>query len=179
MKLSAIAMASLIAAGVASSHADNSSTHAIGNLAPRSSMVSKKTLGSGELQDSFTFSAESHSQSVYRIIDFSFLGNRPLISTSIDSITLYKGSGLSGFIGETPIASTPSLNNIVGWSPGPIDAGSSFIQIAGSTTGSVRHGSQEASSVSPATEPPSYAVLLAALGLMGSIVIRRRNSRSG
>ena len=179
MKLSAIAMASLMAVGVASSHAEKSSTHAIGNLAPRSSMVSKKPLGSGELQDSFTFSVESHSQSVYRIIDFSFLGNRPLISTSIDSIALYKNSGLSGSAGETPLASTPSVSHRLDWRPSPSDAGSYFIPISGGTTGSLRHGHQEATSVSPATELPSYAVLLLGLGLMGSIVVRRRKSSSG
>ena len=116
----------------------------------------------------------------YGVIDFPlpFAG----LSTSLSYAALYGNPDASaGFNGDEglPLAKQFSdLNNEIQFSYSPTAAGKYFLIVSGVTTGT--NGGAYSGSIlatAPIPEPESYAMLLAGLGVMGAIAVRRNKRK--
>ena len=128
---------------------------------------------------SFELSALAGSTS-YGVIDFPlpFVG----LSTSLSYAALYGNpDGSAGFNGDEglPLAKEFSdLSNEIHFSYAPTAAGKYFLIVSGVTTGT--NGGAYSGSIlatAPVPEPESYAMLLAGLGVMGAIAVRRNKRK--
>ena len=134
--------------------------------------------------DFFAFSLPSNSGSGYGVI------NLPISGLGVDSSLTRAGllnnpdgntSGLNGDEGVALIIKA-SAGNAVNFTFGPTPSGNYWLVVQGFTTGTT--GGAYAGSISvtapvtPVPEPESYAMLLAGLGVMGAIAIRRNKSKS-
>ncbi|MBK1682881.1 FxDxF family PEP-CTERM protein [Rhodoferax fermentans] len=130
----------------------------------------------GAFADTITFSLPTNSGSGYSVIDFATPNN--VLHTVFTAISLFYNP--DGVIGgnDSLVASSVSTNNELSLTLGSLAAGSYYLNIYGSTVGTLGGGYSGAISVTPFTapvpEPETFAMLLAGLGVMGAIARRRK-----
>ena len=138
-------------------------------------------VGAGLFGDTFTFTLPTNGGSGYSVIDFPLTLPGFVFSTSFSAITLYSAgaNGVPGGNDDTLLAtSTTPGNGSLTLAFGPSASGAYFIDIFGrgeGTAGGLYNGSI---SVTAIPEPENYAMLLAGLGVMGAIAMRRNKSKS-
>lgn len=136
--------------------------------------------------DIFSFSLGSAAgETAYGVIDlpFPFFG----LSTSLSFAALYANpdgvkTGFNGDEGFPLVKAFGDSNNEIHFTKAPTAAGSYFLVVSGITTGS--NGGAYSGSIlatapaAPVPEPESYAMLLAGLGVMGAIAVRRNKRKA-
>lgn len=136
---------------------------------------------SGPFLDNFLFSLPANGGSGYSVSDFTLLPIQ--FNTVFSGMTLV--SNADGILGNgddsvissvlAPSGGTGSLSLSVGSQP----AGNYYLSVFGITNGTQGGIYNGAISVAAVPEPESYAMLLAGLGVMGAIAMRRNKKNSG
>lgn len=129
--------------------------------------------------DLFAFTLPANGGSQYDVINFplDFAG----LNVSLSFAALYKNpdgvkTGLNGDEGA-PLDSALAMGNAVHFSHGGTAGGNYFLLVSGVTSGTAGGAYSGYISAAPVPEPESYAMLLAGLGVMGTIVMRRNKSK--
>lgn len=137
--------------------------------------------------DIFTFDLPANGGSGYSVTNFTLLPSA-LYNTVLTSLTLLtdpdNSVALTGLLnGNESIVTTsvaPGGSSVT--MTGPANGGGHYLlYVAGLTTGSaggIYTGAISASAVTPVPEPESYAMLLAGLGVMGAIALRRNKRKT-
>ena len=140
----------------------------------------------GSINDIFSFTLPVSGGSGYSATNFTLLPG--LYNTILATMTLLSdpngsvaaGLGLSG--DEQILASSVVPGGqLLQLHYGPSASGNMLLNITGlatGTSGGIYTGAISASAVTPVPEPESYAMLLAGLGVMGAIAMRRNRSKS-
>ncbi len=132
---------------------------------------------SGFFTDLVKFSLPANGGSGYSVKDIPFsIPKGDSFSISFASIALYSNpDGIDSndddrslFVAAAVNPSTITLN------VGPLAAGNYYLLVNGATTGSAGGVYSGGISVSPVPEPETYGLFLAGLGLLGTIMTRRR-----
>ena len=139
-----------------------------------------------EISDIFTFTLPANGGSGYSVADFTLFA--PAYASFLTTMALFKDP--DGSVAATSLASLDEVMVASSVVPGgasltmtfgPSAGGSMFLVIGGLTNGSAGGayiGAISASAVTAVPEPENYAMLLAGLGVMGAIAIRRNKSKS-
>jgi hypothetical protein len=133
--------------------------------------------------DIYSFSLGSAAgETQYGVIDlpFPFFG----LGTSLSYAALYANPDgvTTGFNGDEGLPMEKvfgDANNEINFTRSPTSAGSYFLVVSGVTTGT--NGGAYSGSIlatAPIPEPESYAMLLAGLGVMGAIAMRRNKRKT-
>ena len=140
-------------------------------------------LAPGAFYDIYKFTLPANSSSTYSVIDFP-------IGASFK--TIWSGGALSsnpdGIVGNTDDDAIPGASMVsslggkkLSLTMGPLAAGNYYLSVVGmatGTSGGLYTGSITMNPpVTPVPEPESYAMLLAGLGIIGTIAVRRNNSK--
>lgn len=132
----------------------------------------------GSFLDNFLFSLPANGGSGYNVSNFTFLPTQ--FNTVFTGMNLVSNpDGVIGGGDDVLISSimspdgTGSLSMAVGAKP----AGNYYLSIFGITNGSQGGIYNGAISVTAVPEPESYAMLLAGLGVMGAIAVRRKSKK--
>lgn len=129
----------------------------------------------GVFNDIFTFSLPANGGSGYSVINFPVPG---LFNTLLSTASLVSNpNGILFDFDDAPLTSSVSFNNSLNLSWGPSAAGTYYLSVGGianGTSGGLYNGSI---SVTAVPEPESYAMLLAGLGVMGAIAVRRNRRK--
>lgn len=133
--------------------------------------------GSGSFSDIFTFTLTSSSDLSFSVANFAVPS---LYNTILTSASLFSNADNSLYSADD-ILLTPASTQTgqLGSAFSALGAGSYYLQVTGISTGSMGglySGALNVSSVSAVPEPETYAMLLAGLGLIGTIA-RRRNKK--
>ena len=131
--------------------------------------------------DTFKFTLPANGGSGYSVIDF------PLSIPGLgDFKTLFSGMALysAGGNGEPGGGDDTFLKGVTGTDSGslsmtfdPSASGRYFLDVFGRTDGTLGGIYNGAISITPVPEPESYAMLLAGLGVMGAIAVRRNKGK--
>jgi len=128
--------------------------------------------------DLFAFTLPDNGGSGYSVINFPlpFFG----LNTVLSYASLFDNpdgikTGLNG--DETILKHQLSVGNAVNFTYGPSAAGSYFLLVSGITSGTAGGAYSGSISVTAVPEPESYAMLLAGLGVMGAIAMRRNKAK--
>lgn len=169
----------------------NAATFSLGTPSPGAPLSFNNSLhpaAPGGFSDSYTFTLPVNGGSGYSVIDF------PLVlpafpgfpgasfSTSFTSLTLstYGVDGLLFTADDQVVSTTTSLGaSALSMAFGPSGAGPMYLTVAGIALGSggLYNGSISVTAPAPVPEPESYAMLLAGLGVMGAIALRRNRRK--
>lgn len=132
----------------------------------------------GPFLDNFLFSLPANNGSGYSVSNFTFLPTQ--FNTVFSGMTLVSSpDGVIGSGDDVLISSamspggTGSLSLPVGAQP----SGNYYLSVFGITNGTQGGIYNGAISVTAVPEPESYAMLLAGLGVMGAIAVRRNKSK--
>jgi len=133
-------------------------------------------VGVGPFNDIFTFSLPANGGSGYSVINFPVPGffNTLLATASLMS----NPDGIPFNADDMFLTSTVSASNKLSMTWGPSAAGNFYLNVTGITNGSVGGLYNGAITVTAVPEPESYAMLLAGLGVMGAIAIRRNKRKT-
>jgi len=166
--------------------AANAATYDLGAISVGVPKSFQGIVGPGLFGDTFTFTMPNNGGSGYSVIDFPLALPGFTFSTSFSAITLYSSGadGAPGGVGlnaDTLLTSstTPGSGTLT-MQFGPSTAGAYFIDVFGrgeGTAGGLYNGSISVSALAPVPEPESYAMLLAGLGVMGAIAVRRNKRK--
>ena len=179
----AVALAVVVSAA-ASANAATVDLGAIGIGTPRT-FNGSVIQSVGTFTDTYTFSLPDNGGSGYSVINFPLAFGTFSFNTIFSALTLYS-AGTNGLIGggdDVSLATATSLSGAgeLVLSFGPSAAGNYFLDVFGRTdgaTGGLYSGSISVSPVlAPVPEPESYAMLLAGLGVMGAIAVRRNKAK--
>jgi len=130
----------------------------------------------GPFNDIFTFTLPNNGGTGYSVINFP-VGT--LFNTALTTITLFSNADGSLFNSDdTQLASAVSNNNVLSLTWGPSSAGNYYLNVTGIANGSSGGLYNGAISVTAVPEPESYAMLLAGLGVMGAIAMRRNKRKT-
>ena len=182
MKNFSFAKKALLAAIVFAAASANAATFALGAPTPGSPLSfnnSANPAAPGGFSDSFTFTLPANGGSGYSVINFPLSFGAFTFSTSFTSLTLSSsGADMMPFTTDDTVLSTVASlgTGTLGMTFGPSAIGPMYLTVGGIALGSggLYNGSI---SVSAVPEPESYAVLLAGLGVMGAIAMRRNKSK--
>ena len=140
-------------------------------------------LPAGPFTDVFTFDLPVNGGSGYSVIAFDV--PNPMVEGSFYFKTLLTSGALytnpDGMLyndDDAVVSATTVIGNSLSLAWGPLTAGSYYLTVGGTATGTLGGLYSGAISVSapPIPEPESYAMFLAGLGLMG-VIVRRRTRR--
>lgn len=172
----AVALAVLAGAAVSA----NAATYHLGMATPAEDLVFKGIiLSPGPFSDLYTFTLPANGGSSYSVIDVAIPAAPGLFKTLFSSIAVFSNPDGILFNGDdvgldaaAVIGSDPALLSL-----GPTAAGSYYLTFSGITTGAVGGLYEGTISVTAVPEPESYAMLLAGLGVMGAIAVRRNKAK--
>lgn len=155
---------------------------AVYNLGPVAVGVPKDfaALSSGTIADLFTFDLPANGGSGYSVTNFTLLPSS-LYNSILSTMSLLtdpdNSVALTGLLNgdEDPVISsvTPGGSSLTMAAPASA-GGHMFLYVTGLTTGSAGGIYTGAISVTAVPEPENYAMLLAGLGVMGAIALRRK-----
>ena len=130
----------------------------------------------GPFNDIFTFSLPANGGSGYSVINFPVPG---LFNTTLATASLVANpNGILFDFDDTPLTSVVSFNNKIAMTWGPSSAGTYYLNVTGIANGSSGGLYNGAITVTAVPEPESYAMLLAGLGVMGAIAMRRNKRKA-
>ena len=173
----AVATAVLASAAVSA----NAAVYDVGAVVPGipSSFAAGVVGNSVSFGDLFSFTLPANSGSGYSVINlpFTFFGLDTLISSA--SLLSNPDGVITGLTAdETILKTVTSEANEIAFTYGPSAGGAYWLLVQGVTSGTAGGAYSGAISVTAVPEPESYAMLLAGLGVMGAIALRR-NKKSG
>lgn len=133
----------------------------------------------GNFVDNFTFFLPATSSTGYSVINFAPIGFGGTLNTTFSSLTLVSDpDGVLASADDVVLANSNGLNaNTLSFTASSLPAGNYYLQVAGFTSGSLGglySGAVSASVATPVPEVESYAMLLAGLGLVGGVAMRRK-----
>jgi len=133
----------------------------------------------GLFSDIFTFSVPANGGSGYSVANFSPVGLEGSFITLLTSMSLISNpNGIPLDFDDTFVtSSTVPGGSAITMTWGPTAAGDMYLIVSGATTGSIGGIYTGAISVTAVPEPESYAMLLAGLGVMGAIAVRRNKAK--
>lgn len=174
---------SKLAAGLALAGACAAANAAIEPITPSTlplgmTLFSASVIGVGSFSDTVSFSLPANGGSSYsaRNNPFVFMGSS--FSTVFSSLTLKSNpNGIMGD-GDDAVVSSISLGGpSISLNVGPTGPGNYYLVVNGSVpTGNAGGLYGGGISVSPVPEPETYGLFLAGLGLLGTIMTRRRKA---
>lgn len=171
LKRSAVALAF---AG-ACSGAGASTTH-LGPITFGATAFNGTVLGAGFFNDVFTFVAPANGGSAYSVVNFPLnLGPAGTFNTVFTSLTLMSNpNGILFDFDDTLLASGVGSGSTVNMSFSASSGGNYYLAVNGLANGTSGGLYSGAISISPIPEPGAYGLFLAGLGLIGTMVTRRR-----
>ena len=188
MKLkSLVTKLAVVTALIGASFATNATTTVLGPVSIGVPLSFGGLAANGSFNDVFTFTLPPNGGTGYSAANFTLLPSS-LYSTVLSTMSLFTdpdgsvsvfGNLFNGdeVMKASSITGGSTINLIY-----PASAGGKYLLvITGITTGSsggIYTGAISASAVAAVPEPESYAMLLAGLGVMGAIAIRRNRSKS-
>jgi len=130
----------------------------------------------GGFNDIFTFSLPANGGSGYSVINFPVPG---FFNTLLATASLISNPDGILFNEDDSVKTTVvSSANKISFAWGAEPAGNYYLNVAGITNGPFGGLYNGAITVTAVPEPESYAMLLAGLGIMGAIAMRRNKSKS-
>ena len=133
----------------------------------------------GDFTDNFLFSLPVNSGSGYSVANFAPVGLGGIFNTKFAKLVLFSNpdgvlfTNDETFLSESVGASSSNLTLSFAGTP----AGNYYLKVIGEANGTFGGLYTGAISVSAIPEPASYAMLLAGMGVMGAIAIRRNNRK--
>ncbi|MEO8859333.1 MAG: FxDxF family PEP-CTERM protein [Burkholderiaceae bacterium] len=178
----------VVAALVGASFAANATITNLGLVTTGVPLSFAGLAGNGGFDDVFTFTLPANGGSGYSAANFTLLPSA-LYHTVLSTMSLLTDpdgsvSGTGLFNGdEAPKGSSVSFDSgaTLALTAPASGGGKMVLHITGITTGTsggIYTGAISAAAVTPVPEPESYAMLLAGLGVMGAIAIRRNKKKS-
>lgn len=165
--IAAVALSSVVAGA-------NAASYNLGTISPGDAPKSFNAYsgGSGQMtqfDDKFYFDISSPGVTGGSVVEFLIPG---LTSALFTSATLYTDSG-------TEIASSSGTANSLGFSNALTPAGTYYFHVIGDANGTTYAAYSGSISVAlaPVPEPETYAMLMAGLGVMGAIAVRRNKAK--
>ncbi len=149
----------------------------LGPLTQGATPFSGTVLTPGPFGDTFSFILPSNGGSSYGVVNFPFTFLGSTFNTSFTSITLYKDIDSTPFDDgalEVLVGNTTSAGSSLSLNVGPLVTGNYYLVVQGVANGTGGGLYSGAISVSPVPEPETYGLFLAGLGLLGTIMTRRR-----
>ncbi|MBL8378897.1 MAG: FxDxF family PEP-CTERM protein [Burkholderiales bacterium] len=129
----------------------------------------------GLFTDVFKFLAPANGGSAYSVVDFPLTIPFGTFGTSFSSLKLWSNpNGTVGDFDDVQVATGTGGGSSMNLSFGPSVGGNYYLEVKGTATGSLGGLYSGAISLSPIPEPGTYGLFLAGLGLIGTIVTRRR-----
>jgi len=157
--------------------AANAATTPLGTLPLGATVFNGAVFGVGSFSDIFTFTLPSNGGSSYATVNFPLpLSGGSPYDTVFSSITLKSNpDGIVGNGDDVVVGSTSLSGSAISLNVGPTAPGAYFLVVGGSVPTGFSGGLYSgAIAVSPIPEPESYGLFLAGLGLLGTIMTRRR-----
>lgn len=157
--------------------AANATTTALGTLPLGATAFNGSVSGTGPFSDIFTFTLPTNGGSSYTTVNFPFtFPGGPSFNTVFSGLTLKSNpDGIVGNGDDVVVGSTSMAGSAVSLNVGPTAPGMYFLVVNGSVPSGVSGGLYSgAIAVSPIPEPETYGLFLAGLGLLGTIMTRRR-----
>ena len=179
--------ATLLSAAAMSAHAVPFAPNVVeaGLVTPLSPFDIQTVLDTGAFYDIYKFSLLENSSSTYTVIDLPIgpVGS-PVYKVLFTAGALFSNADTVLFSSDdskvADLVATASGNKL-SFVAGPLAAGNYYLSVVGATAGSaggIYTGSITANPpLAPVPEPESYAMLLAGLGVMGAIAIRRNKRK--
>lgn len=133
----------------------------------------------GGFMDYFTFTLPANGGSGYSVANFTPSGLGGTFNTILSSMALVSNPDGIMFNGDDMLvkSSTVPGGSSIGMTWGASTGGDMYLVVSGVSTGTMGGLYTGAVSVTPVPEPESYAMLLAGLGVMGAIAVRRNKSK--
>ena len=136
----------------------------------------------GNFVDNFIFTLPVNASTGYSVINFAPIVFGGSFNTVFSSLTLMSDpdSVLSNSDDVAIAHSNGSSANSLSFTTGSLPAGHYYLQVVGFTSGSLGGlytGAISVSTASPVPELDSYAMLLAGLGVIGSVAMRRKHKK--
>ena len=125
--------------------------------------------------DVFKFITPANGGSAYSVVNFPVSSPGGSFNTLFTSASLMSNpDGIVGNGDDALLQGAIASGNALNLSWGPTPGGKYYLVVSGQTTGSLGGLYSGAISVSPVPEPETYGLFLAGLGLLGTIMTRRR-----
>ena len=159
----------------AATTAQASTTYTLGAVTPGIplSFGASDTPG-GAFIDTFKFTMPTTSSSGYSVVNFSQIAG---YNTLFSSIALFKNpDGIVGNSDDVFLSSNNSSGSSLSLAYGATTAGNYYLTVSGVANGTLGGIYTGAISI-PVPEPESYAMMLAGLGTIGFLALRRRSSK--
>lgn len=133
----------------------------------------------GGFMDYFTFTLPANGGSGYSVANFTPSGIGGSFNTILSSLALVSNPDGIMFNGDDLLVTSSTVpgGNSIGMNWGASTGGDMYLVVSGVTNGSMGGLYTGAISVTAVPEPESYAMLLAGLGVMGAIAVRRNKSK--
>jgi hypothetical protein len=132
----------------------------------------------GFFNDIFTFNVPANSGTGVSVSNIPVTLQVGTLGLGFTSISIWKDTDNVLFVGDTLVYSNGSGGNSLTIAPqnlAPLQSGRYYLAVSGVANGSLGGVYSGAFSVAaPVPEPESYAMLLAGLGLVGAMVVKRR-----
>jgi PEP-CTERM motif len=130
----------------------------------------------GQFSDIFSFSLGSGSSVGVSVINFPVTGLFNTVLTSASLFSNFDGTAFNG--DDSLITSYTASSNGISFTSGPVGAGSYYLNVTGIANGSLGGLYNGAISIAPVPEPETYVMLLAGIGVMGFIAVRRNKAQT-
>ena len=153
-------------------------THTLGAASPGLPLsFNSGAVPIGPFNDIFTFSLPANSGSGYSVINFPVPG---FFNTLLATASLVSNPDGVLFNGDdSALTTVVSTANQIAFTWGAAASGNYYLNVAGITNGEFGGLYNGAITVTAVPEPESYAMLLAGLGVMGAIAVRRNKRNQG
>ena len=148
----------------------------LGTLPLGTTLFSASVIGVGLFGDTVSFSLPANGGTSYSALNNPFVFMGSSFSTVFSSLTLKSNpNGIMGDGDDAVVGSTSLSGPSISLSVGPTGPGNYYLVVSGSVPGGNAGGLYGGGiTVSPVPEPETYGLFLAGLGLLGTIVTRRR-----
>ena len=180
MKFNHIAKAAAVAAVFSvTAVASNATTTALGSVAPNVPTSFGGFAPVGGFMDYFTFTLPANGGSGYSVANFTPSGIGGSFNTILSSMALVSNPDGIMFNADDMLVTSSVVpgGNSIGMTWGASTGGDMYLVVSGLTNGTMGGLYTGAISVTPVPEPESYAMLLAGLGVMGAIAVRRNKAK--
>jgi len=148
----------------------------LGGLPVGTTLFNGSVIGAGSFSDIVSFTLPGNGGSTYSALNnpFTFMGSS--FSTLFSGLTLKSNpNGIVGDGDDLVVGSTSLAGTSISLNVGPTAAGNYFLVVSGSVPSGFAGGIYSGGiTVSPIPEPETYGLFLAGLGLLGTIMSRRR-----